>query len=742
MSPLGLPFFRKASTDSHNTITSQESASSTSLVLSTPRTELPTSPSQASLHTTAGTVDSIPYSGRISPTAYNQLGFGKVVSDGGYLSVHTLGVLNGKQLDASTNVIRTDTTQRLTELRQGMKQEPEPLDYYIVPSEDAHQSEYVAAIDKRREFISGFTGSQGTAVISHSEALLFVDSRYYSQADKQLDQNWKIRKVGSPGQDGRDWVQWLSDRPKGIIVGVDSRLIAHETASQLTTALQANGSRLKFPRLNLIDVIWKNRPPKPFGQIYIHEEKYAGKPANEKIDAVRAWIKQQKPHPSYRSQSSNSPNKVTMANTPTATIIASLPNVAWILNLRGSDLPFTPVFHAYLFVSLAAAVLFVDRKKVSSEVERYLKEMNVVLRDYGDVFTFLRTGGWGAGRVLIEPKTPYVISLMLSSPRYILAPAYCDEMKALKTETEIQGFREAYLRDGAAMVRWFAWLDEKMAKGEPVSEWGASQKLTEYKRLNEQFVGLAYENISATGPNGAIPHYTPTRTNALLIDTRTPYVIDSGGQYFDGTCDTTRTVHYGDPTDEQMEAYTKVLKGHIALDSVIFPEGTTGAQLDVLARKALWKDGMNYLHSSGHGVGSFLNVHEGPHGFSNHVPLQPGHVITNEPGYYKDGEWGVRLESAMVVRKVQTKFGGENWLGFERFTQVPIQTKMIKPDMLTKDEKKWLKLHNQNVRLALTPLLMEDKRALKWLKRETTREGPAPTVPTGVQGRALKVEWD
>lgn len=192
----------------------------------------------------------------------------------------------------------------------------------------------------------------------------------------------------------------------------------------------------------------------------------------------------------------------------------------------------------------------------------------------------------------------------------------------------------------------------------------------------------------------AIPHYTPTRTTALLIDNRTPYVIDSGGQYFDGTCDTTRTMHFGNPTEEQMDAYTKVLKGHIALDSVIFPEGTTGAQLDVLARKALWQDGMNYLHGSGHGVGSFLNVHEGPHGFSNHVPLRPGHVLTNEPGFYKEGEWGVRIESAMVVRRVETKgaFGGDIWLGFERFTQVPIQTTMIKPEMLTKDERRWIKV--------------------------------------------------
>lgn len=242
------------------------------------------------------------------------------------------------------------------------------------------------------------------------------------------------------------------------------------------------------------------------------------------MQAIRAWIKTQKPYPTYTVSQKAANSKSSMANIPTATIISSLPNIAWLLNLRGSDLPFTPVFHAYFFVSLVAAVLFVDRKKVNHEVESYLKSIGVVLRDYGEVFTFLRTGGWGAGRVspdslfwsddanlpynvqvLIEPNTPYVISLMLSSPRYILASSYSDEMKALKNEAEVGGFRKAYLRDGAAMVRWFAWLDEKMAKGEPVSEWGASQKLTEYKRLNEEFVGLAYDNISATGPNGGKP---------------------------------------------------------------------------------------------------------------------------------------------------------------------------------------------------------------------------------------------
>jgi len=245
--------------------------------------------------------------------------------------------------------------------------------------------------------------------------------------------------------------------------------------------------------------------------------------------------------------------------------------------------------------------------------------------------------------------------------------------------------------------------------------------LIEYKRLNEELVRSSYENVSATGPNTATPHHSPTRESALLINTEMPYLIGSSGQYTDGTCDTTRTMHYGNPTPEQMEAYTKVLKGHIALDSLIFPEGTTSAQLSVLARKAIYKDGMNSLHGTGRGVGSFLNVYEGLHSILGHVPLQPGHVLTSEPGFYKRREWGVAIKSAVVVRVAEAEgtFGGAVPLGFERFTQVPIQTTMVKMDMLTKDESRWIKDHNSQVRMALTPLLIDDRRALKWLKRET-----------------------
>jgi len=289
------------------------------------------------------------------------------------------------------------------------------------------------------------------------------------------------------------------------------------------------------------------------------------------------------------------------------------------------------------------------------------------------------------------------------------------------------------------MVRWYAWLDEKIAHGYEVDEYQAGQRLNEFRRRSELYMGNAYENISACGPNAALPHYTAPRHDSRVIDRNSPYLMDSGGQYRDGTCDTTRTVHFGRPTPAQSEAFTRVLQGHIAIDSAIFPEGTTGAQLDVLARRALWQDGLNYLHGTGHGFGSFLNVHEGPQGFGIDVPLEQGHVLTNEPGFYLEGEWGVRIESALVVRRAKTKgqFQGDVWLRFHRFTQVPIQVKMIKASLLSKEERAWVRDHNTECRRKLEPLLGDDKRALRWLRKECQPGFRSEATVSGVS-----VEWD
>ncbi|EGO00442.1 hypothetical protein SERLA73DRAFT_89439 [Serpula lacrymans var. lacrymans S7.3] len=608
------------------------------------------------------------------------------------------------------------------------------LDYYVVPSEDAHQSEYVAASDKRREWISGFTGSAGQAIISKTQAYLVTDSRYWLQAREELDSNWHLIPAGAP--DGpKDWVEWLVDRVKDSKIGIDARMISHETATRLSSQLNRKNSKLAYPPQNFMDLVWKDKPLRSKDPVFIQSLEFTGCEAAAKVTALRDWIQTQPAAvPSY------SKNPPTAAQMHVGTLISSLSSIAYLLNLRGSDIPFNPLFCSYLFVSMKKVVLFLDSSKVTDETEDYLNALGVERKEYNDLWTFLRRREWGEGKLLISPETSYAISLMLTHFRYTVAPSMVDGMKAVKNEIELEGMRRAYIRDGAAYVRWLAWLEHKIQQGYDITEYEAAWRLTEYRRQNKHYWGLAYENISASGPNAALPHYSPSKSTARMIDRDTPYLNDSGGQYRDGTCDTTRTVHFGRPSQDQCEAYTRVLQGHIAIDSATFPEGTTGAQLDVLARRALWKDGLNYLHGTGHGFGSFLNVHEGPHGFSSSVPLVPGHVITNEPGFYLEGKWGMRIESALAVRRVKTKgeFNGDIWLGFERLTCVPIQTRMVKDNMLTKEEKQWLKDHNQKCRDRLEPYLKDDKRAWNWLKREASRGigivGPGPG--------GISIDWD
>ncbi|KIJ99845.1 hypothetical protein K443DRAFT_101521 [Laccaria amethystina LaAM-08-1] len=590
------------------------------------------------------------------------------------------------------------------------------LDYYVVPSEDAHQSEYVAASDKRREFVSGFSGSAGEAIVSKSSAYLITDSRYWLQAQEQIDENWTLIRAGSVGGP-KDWIEWIG-RVKGARIGIDARMLSHEKATLLNTKLSPLDSKLVYPPQNLVDLVWRDKPPKPKEPVYEQGTEFTGKDAIYKLTKIREWIRQQP------------------ASTSTSTLGRSSP---YTLNLRGSDIPYNPLFHAYLFVSLDTAVIFLDSSKVVDRLAEYLRRIGIERRDYTDLWPFLRKREWGDGKILLSPQTPYAISLMLTHYRYTIAPSHIEHIMSIKNETEIECMKRAYLRDGASFVRFLAWLDQKLNDGYDITEYEAASRLTEFRRKNKNFMGLAYENISASGPNASLPHYSPKRSTARMIDRETPYLNDSGGQYRDGTCDTTRTVHFGRPSAEQSEAYTRVLQGHIAIDSAIFPEGTSGQQLDVLARKALWKEGLNYLHGTGHGFGSFLTVHEGPQGFSSSVPLVAGHVITNEPGFYNEGKWGMRIESALVVRRVKTKgeFNGDIWLGFERLTCVPIQTRMVKESMLTKEEKAWLKEHNQRCLERLSPLLKDDKRAMAWLKREAARGiGLAPTAG------GVSIEWD
>lgn len=727
-----------------------------------------------------------------------------------------------------------DTTPRLQALRKKMHEEGE-IDYFIIPSEDGHLSEYVAPSDKRLQWISAFTGSAGCAIVSKRSAYLFVDSRYWIQAEREHDRNWTILKTGTA--ELKDWLDWAITCPRGSKIAIDSRMISHERATKLYKGLYDRGSKLLHPRQNLVDLVWEERPKRPRDQIYVQPEEYTGRGIREKLSDVRRWIRKQngaigKQGPITRQASTNSKpgaanakvgangkattptgapgvkrsmttpsgpraaaaaaalNKSTPMPTPitptppsaiparlaspavkrsnssspstplgpsgqeklSAVFVADLASIAWVLNLRGSDVPFNPVFAAYLMIGIdGKTTLFIESAKVTDEVKEYLREGGVSLKEYSEVWTYIRQKQWGEGKVIISPNTPYAVSLIIGSHRYAVLPAYIEEAKAVKNPVELDGMRNAYIRDGIAMIRWLAWLDQKFSSGYEISEWEASDRLNMF-RENElkdesepaSYMGPAYENIIAYGANAALPHYTPSKNDSRQMGKNECILVDSGGQYRDGTCDTSRTVHFGYPTVEQAEAFTRVLQGHIAIDTACFPAGTSGATLDVLARKALWKDKLNYGHGTGHGVGSFLSVHEGPHSFSSTTPLQTGHVITNEPGFYKDGEFGVRIESALVVRELAHDKEDEEtgkkqqWFGFERLTMVPIQMKMVRASLLSKDERMWIKEHNNHVRKTLEPLLEGDKRALKWLRKECQK-----TFGNEGKGSAgLSIEWD
>ncbi|KAG5638225.1 hypothetical protein H0H81_001226 [Sphagnurus paluster] len=409
-----------------------------------------------------------------------------------------------------------DTGEKLADLRRNMS--THHLDYYIVPGEDAHGSDCVAESDQRRQFISGFYGSAGQAIITMTSAYLFTDSRYWLQAREQLDKNWTLVKAGGVGEP-KDWIEWLMDRVKDARIGLDARMISHEKAMLINDKILQANSKLVYPPQNLVDLVWKDKPQKSRAPIFLHPIEFAGVSATTKLHKLREWIKSQPPSvPSY-SKGPATPDQVQVG-----TLITSLSCIAYLLNLRGSDIPHNPLFHAYLYVGLEGATLFIDGAKVVGSTGDYLKTLGVERREYLDLWTFLRRREWGTGKVLISPQTSYAISLMLTHYRYTVAPSWIEHTMAVKNETELDGLRRAYQRDGAAFVRFLAWLENKLNDGYDITEYEAASRLTEFRRSGKHFMGLAYKSISATGSNAALPHYTPRKSTARMIERDTPYL--------------------------------------------------------------------------------------------------------------------------------------------------------------------------------------------------------------------------
>lgn len=600
-----------------------------------------------------------------------------------------------------------DTTERLAKLRDLLKKPENNVKAFVVPSEDQHFSEYPAHSDERRAFISGFNGSAGCAIITLRDAFLFTDGRYFLQASQQLDSNWKLMKQGLP--DVPTWQEFLSKHLKqGTRIGIDPTLISAVDAENLKKSLEPRGSELVSLQQNPVDIVWgKDRPPCPHNRVFPLDVKYAGESFQDKLQRLREEIA----------------NKDAVAS-----VVTLLDEVAWLFNLRGTDIDFNPVFFAYAIVTPTKAILFMDDAQAQPSIKTFLSS-HVEIRPYEFFIPSLKelTATLGANKekpILLGDKTSLAVVEAIGEENAVLIPSPVAAMKAIKNETEIEGFRKCHIRDGAALIRYFAWLEEQLDEGVELNESQGADKLEEFRSELDLFRGLSFPTISSTGPNAAVIHYSPDPNDCAIIKKDQIYLCDSGGQYLDGTTDVTRTLHFGTPTDEEKRAFTRVLQGHISIDTAVFPIGTSGFIIDSFARRALWQEGWDYRHGTGHGVGHFLNVHEGPHGIGtriayNSTSLKAGMTVSNEPGYYADGRYGIRVENVVIVREAKTPNNfGNGYLCFEHVTMCPIQTKLIDFSVLTAQEKEWLNLYHAETLEKVGPLLRNDLRALQWLERE------------------------
>ncbi|XP_075071823.1 xaa-Pro aminopeptidase 1 isoform X2 [Mixophyes fleayi] len=611
------------------------------------------------------------------------------------------------------------TTELLQQLRQTLRSSrsvTEPIQAYIVPSGDAHQSEYIAPCDCRREFISGFDGSAGTAIVTEQSAALWTDGRYFLQAAQQMDSNWTLMKMGlkdTPTQE--DWL--VSVLPEGSRVGVDPFIIQTDQWKSLSLALKNAGHLLVAVQDNLIDAIWTNRPQRPCQPLITLGLNYTGLSWQEKVVALRAK----------------------MAERNAAWIVlTALDEVAWLFNLRGSDVEYNPVFFAYAIVGTDTIKLFINGDRVADPaVRQHLlldsppsAAFRVQLEPYESALSGLQSIVAGLSpkeKVWISDKASYVLTEAIpKTQRYLSQYTPICLAKAVKNAAEIEGMKRAHVKDAVALCEFFNWL-EKEILSDTVTEISASDKAEEFRSQQEDFVELSFATISSTGPNGAIIHYKPVPETNRKLSVNEIFLLDSGAQYKDGTTDVTRTVHFGTPTDYEKECFTYVLKGHIAVCSAVFPNGTKGHLLDSFARSALWESGLDYLHGTGHGVGSFLNVHEGPCGISYKTfadePLEAGMILSDEPGYYEDGSFGIRIENLALVIPAKTKynFRDRGSLTFEPITLVPIQAKMMNVELMTQKEVDWVNEYHRTCRDITGAELKKQGRhdALQWLIKET-----------------------
>jgi Xaa-Pro aminopeptidase len=585
-----------------------------------------------------------------------------------------------------------DNFQRLAALRRAM--EASNLAAVILPSNDPHQSEYVASHWQARTWISGFTGSAGTAIVTKAAAGLWTDSRYFLQAEQELQGSgvtfYKVLSAGAS-----EHFDWLKTQLKsGDRIGIDGNLLSLEGKKQLELAFEGTGFVIVTDQ-DPVGAAWTDRPLLPLDPIFEHPLELAGRSFPEKLTAIRTEMKRQGADHH---------------------LVVTLDDIAWIFNLRGRDVDYNPVFYAYALIGTEKATLFIETSKVPPALQASLANGGIVLAGYKDLQSHLNTL---EGKLLLDPATVSVSveAALGSNCKVIHGASPSTLMKAKKNTVEANHLRKTMEKDGVAILRLCRWLEARLGK-ESISEYEVSERLAGFRAAQPSYFGESFPAIAGYAGNGAIVHYRPPMEGSAILKPEGVFLLDSGGQYLDGTTDITRTFALGVVPDAARRAYTLVLRGHIALAKAKFPVGTAGFQLDPLARVALWSEGLNYGHGTGHGVGFFLNVHEGPMGIGpaatprSRTPIEPGMLISNEPGYYAPGEFGIRIENLILCVEAEETSSGK-FLAFETLSLFPIESTMIEWELLTKADLQWLRSYHGEVLRRLSPHLEPDEK--QWL---------------------------
>ena len=589
-----------------------------------------------------------------------------------------------------------EIAKRIEQLREVMRREH--LAAFIFPSTDPHQGEYVPDRWKGREWISGFNGSAGTAVVTMESAALWTDSRYFIAAEEQLKgTEFQLMKLKMPGTPTiAEWIGRQVRTSSSTEVAIDGMVSSFSATEELIRELRCEGGLTLRTNLDPLREIWRNRPPVPENPVEVHPLEYAGEDVGSKIGRIRRALRDRHAD---------------------GMLVSALDDIAWTLNLRGSDVHCNPIFVSYLLISTTRVILYINKVKLTPAVESYLSENGIEVDNYEHVADGLRN--YNEYNILIDPdETSYTLAKAVRTQEVIREQSPIATMKTVKNATEIAGFRSAMIKDGVAMVKFLKWLLPAVQAGGQ-TEISIDQKLTSLRAEQEGFRDISFDTIAGYEAHGAIVHYEATPETDIPLEPHGLLLLDSGAQYLDGTTDITRTIALGPVSEEQRHIYTLVLKGHIQLELCKFPRGAAGTQMDVLARQYMWREGLNYLHGTGHGVGSYLCVHEGPHQFRMEwkpAPFVEGMTVTDEPGIYLPGRFGVRVENTLLITPyMQTEFG--DFLQLESLTLCPIDTAPIDRSMMLPEEIEWLNSYHARVREVLSPYLEADERA--WLEAAT-----------------------